>query len=237
MQKTYHKPSHRELTPEEELKLLHMEEKMKQADEQFPLLMKSHLETFNDGVIAIIITIMVLELPFPGGPGEYLHFLRSIGLFLVSFFIVADFWYDHHRIFQAVKGADHWIVVLDFLFLAALSLIPVMTKWILAERNSLSVLSYGIVNLTVIIFQGLLHVVALRTYFRGYEELFFYMTVRSSGPLLALAILLMVLGWYYPEIVMPCYLLIPLISFLRPRKRQFNWDNEVIRSVTRKDGQ
>ena len=60
---------------------------MREADKKSPLLMKSHLETFNDGVIAIIITIMVLELPIPSGPQEYKLFLSSIGLFFVSFFI------------------------------------------------------------------------------------------------------------------------------------------------------
>ena len=57
--------------------------------------MKSHLETFNDGVIAIIITIMVLELPIPSGPQEYKLFLSSIGLFFVSFFmIIGNLEYD-----------------------------------------------------------------------------------------------------------------------------------------------
>ena len=70
MRRQFYIPGHMELTPEEEEKLSHIEEQMKKADEKSPVLMKQHLETLNDGVIAIIITIMVLELPFPGGPGE-----------------------------------------------------------------------------------------------------------------------------------------------------------------------
>ena len=61
MRRQYTIPGHRELTPEEEEKLFHLEEKMHEADKRSPLIMKQHLETFNDGVIAILITIMVLE--------------------------------------------------------------------------------------------------------------------------------------------------------------------------------
>ena len=65
MQKHYETPWHRDLTPAEEEKLLRMEEQMREADKKSPLLMKSHLETFNDGVIAIIIGIFIRK-PFIG---------------------------------------------------------------------------------------------------------------------------------------------------------------------------
>ena len=234
MQKHYETPWHRDLTPAEEEKLLRMEEQMREADKKSPLLMKSHLETFNDGVIAIIITIMVLELPIPSGPQEYKLFLSSIGLFFVSFFIVADFWYDLHRTFESVQRADHGIVVLDFLFLAVLSLVPVMTKWILAERNSWSVVAYGSVYLAVsIVLRGLLFY-SLRERFLGFENLFFYMFAMSTGTILAFSLILIVLGWYYPVAVMPCYLILPLVSFLQPRRRAIRKNSEILRSVDNK---
>lgn len=232
MQKRFDTPVHRDLTPEEEKKVLQIEEQMREADQRSPALMKPHLETFNDGVIAIIITIMVLELPFPGGETGYAQFLSAIGLFLVSFFIVADFWYDHHRIFEAVRAADHIIVILNFLFLAALSLIPVMTKWILAERSPWSVASYGTVFLTVCIIEGCLQFAAIRERFAGFQDLYLYMFARSQFTVIAVNLILLVLGWSYPEVVMPCYLILPLISFLQPRRRGIRGNSEVLRSVT-----
>ena len=232
MRRQFYIPGHRELTPEEEEKLFHIEEQMKKADEKSPVLMKQHLETLNDGVIAIIITIMVLELPFPGAETGYTQFLSAIGLFLVSFFIVADFWYDHHRIFESVRAADHTIVILNFLFLAALSLIPVMTKWILAERSSWSVAAYGTVFLTVCIIEGCLQFAAVRERFGEFRELYLYMFARSQFTVIAVNLILLVLGWSYPEIIMPCYLILPLISFLQPRRRGIHGNSGVLRSVT-----
>ena len=224
-------PGYRDLTPEEEEKLLHVEEKMREADKKSPFLMKQHLETFNDGVIAILITIMVLELPVPGGAADHLQFLKAIGLFLVSFFIVADFWYDHHRIFESVRAADHAVVILNFLFLAALSLVPVMTKWVLVERNSWSVASYGVVFLAVCVIEGWLQFAALKERFRGFGELYFYMFARSQFTEIAINLILIVLGWHCPKVIMPCYLILPLVSFLQPRRRVIRRESAVLRST------
>ena len=233
MLKQFHTPMHRELTPEEELKLLHLEEMIEKSEKTAPERMKPHLDTFNDGVIAIIITIMVLELPVPAGPGAYPVFLKQIGLFLVSFFIVAGFWYEHHRILSVVQKADHQIVILDLLFLATLSLIPVMTKWILVERNSWSVVAYGTAYLAVSICLGLLEFAALKERFRGFRELYLYMFVSRMGIELALSAVMIILGWNYPKFAMPCYLVFPLLAFLHPKKRRIRMNGGgIIRSVT-----
>lgn len=232
MRRQYTIPGHRELTPEEEEKLFHLEEKLHEADKRSPLLMKQHLETFNDGVIAILITIMVLELPVPGVSSGYLQFLKAVGLFLVSFFIVADFWYDHHRIFESVQAADHVIVILNFFFLAALSLIPVMTKWVLIERTPRSVAAYGTVFLAVCIIEGCLQFAAIRERFRGLEELYVYMFARSQFTVIAISLVLIVLGLHWPRIIMPCFLILPLVSFLQPRRRSIRREDEVLRSAS-----
>ena len=70
-----------------------------------------HLEAFNDGVIAIIITIMVLEIPAPhGGLISYFEFLKSIGIFLTSFFVVANFWYELNKMYSGVIYATKGMV-------------------------------------------------------------------------------------------------------------------------------
>lgn len=59
-----------------------------------PLALKAHLDSLNDGIIAIIITIMVLEIPLPSQAAVSYHdFLKAIFIFGVSFFVVANFWY------------------------------------------------------------------------------------------------------------------------------------------------
>lgn len=96
--------------------------------ERFQTSLREHLLTFNDGVIAIIITIMVLSIPSP----------RSDG----------DFWYDAHRIFITFKRATKQVVIADF-FLLTLSFIPVMTKWIIIDPSQMALAVYGGVYLLV----------------------------------------------------------------------------------------
>ena len=96
--------------------------------ERFQTSLREHLLTFNDGVIAIIITIMVLSIPAP----------RSDG----------DFWYDAHRIFITFKRATKQVVIADF-FLLTLSFIPVMTKWIIIDPSQMALVVYGGVYLLV----------------------------------------------------------------------------------------
>ena len=92
---------------------------------------KGRLEAFSDGVIAIIITIMVLELHVPHG--EELRDLRPlipVGLsYLLSFFLVGIYWNNHHHMLYActrVNGAILW-GNLNLLFW--LSLMPFATAW------------------------------------------------------------------------------------------------------------
>ncbi len=94
--------------------------------------MKSNrLEAFSDGVLAIIITIMVLELKVPhGGTLESLQPLIPILLcYALSFVYVGIYWNNHHHMFQAIdeiKGAALW-ANLHLLFW--LSLVPFVTSW------------------------------------------------------------------------------------------------------------
>src|SRR3954468_23356312 len=92
---------------------------------------KGRLEAFSDGVIAIIITIMVLELKVPHEPE--LHALRpmvpTFASYALSFVFVGIYWNNHHHLFQAarhVNGAALW-ANLGLLFF--LSLVPFGTAW------------------------------------------------------------------------------------------------------------
>ena len=73
------------LTEEEREKYAHMNQRRETNSEKLKSGLKGHLSTLNDGVIAIIITIMLLELPFPSEVG-YKSFLWAILIFFVSFF-------------------------------------------------------------------------------------------------------------------------------------------------------
>jgi uncharacterized membrane protein len=111
---------------------------------------KGRLEAFSDGVIAIIITIMVLEMKMPSGPGP--DALRSvIPVFLsyvLSFVFVGIYWNNHHHLFQAAHRVNGRILWANLHLLFWLSLMPFVTHW-MAETHFAPwpVSLYGIVLL------------------------------------------------------------------------------------------
>lgn len=92
---------------------------------------KSRLEAFSDGVIAIIITIMVLELKVPHEPTlAALSELTPVFLsYVLSFIYVGIYWNNHHHLWQAGKQVNGRILWANLHLLFWLSLIPFATAW------------------------------------------------------------------------------------------------------------
>jgi uncharacterized membrane protein len=108
---------------------------------------KSRLEAFSDGVIAIIITIMVLELKVPHDTSvEALVKLAPIFLsYVLSFVNVAIYWHNHHHLYHTVKRVDGGVLWANTHLLFWLSLLPFTTGW-MGENHlaKLPVAVYGI---------------------------------------------------------------------------------------------
>jgi TMEM175 potassium channel family protein len=98
---------------------------------------KGRLEAFSDGVIAILITIMVLELKIPQGSD-----LRALGpmlpvflAYVLSFVILGIYWNNHHHMFHAANRINGKILWANLHLLFWLSLIPAVTAW-MGETSS-----------------------------------------------------------------------------------------------------
>lgn len=93
---------------------------------------KGRLEAFSDGVIAICITIMVLELKAPKGAdiAELLPLLPTMFGYVLSFLFVGIYWNNHHHLFQAVSRVNGAILWANLHLLFWLSLVPFATNWI-----------------------------------------------------------------------------------------------------------
>ena len=98
---------------------------------------KDRLLAFSDGVIAIIITIMVLELKVPHGADlAALASLTPVFLsYVLSFVYVAIYWNNHHHFFHLVRHVDGLMLWANLHLLFWLSLIPFATAW-MGENNS-----------------------------------------------------------------------------------------------------
>jgi len=92
---------------------------------------KGRLEAFSDGVIAIIITIMVLELHVPHGDNikELLPLLPVFVSYALSFTYVGIYWNNHHHMMYAVEKINGGILWANLNLLFWLSLIPFVTAW------------------------------------------------------------------------------------------------------------
>jgi uncharacterized membrane protein len=92
---------------------------------------KGRLEAFSDGVIAIIITIMVLELKVPEGTGWHaIQPLVPVGLsYVLSFVFVGIYWNNHHHMLQATQRISGGVLWANLHLLFWLSLVPFVTGW------------------------------------------------------------------------------------------------------------
>ena len=93
---------------------------------------RGRLEAFSDGVIAVIITIMVLELkpPESGEPGELAKVWPSFAIYVISFVYVAIYWINHHVLLAMATRVDAGVIWANNLLLLALSLIPFATAYV-----------------------------------------------------------------------------------------------------------
>src|SRR5213595_862033 len=109
---------------------------------------KNRLEAFSDGVLAIIITIMVLELKVPHGD-ELASLLPLWPVFLsyvLSFIYIGIYWNNHHHLIHAVHEISGGVLWANLHLLFWLSLIPVVTGW-MGENHfaTIPVAAYGLV--------------------------------------------------------------------------------------------
>jgi len=129
---------------------------------------KNRLEAFSDGVLAIIVTIMVLEMKAPRG-AEWDNLSELVPKFisyLFSFIMVWIYWNNHHHLFQTVQKVNGKVLLANGFLLFCLSLQPFVTAWMGENhfaRNPvilmtgvllLSAIAYTILTFTLIKLHG-----------------------------------------------------------------------------------
>lgn len=106
------------------------------------------MEAFSDGVLAIIITIMVLEMKVPHGvePSALLPLVPVFSSYLLSFVFVGIYWNNHHHLLQAAERVDGRTLWANLHLLFWLSLVPFVTGWMGEnEFAAVPVALYGVV--------------------------------------------------------------------------------------------
>ena len=178
---------------------------------------KGRLEAFSDGVIAIIITIMVLELRPPHGddPNVLLGIKNKFFSYILSFVYLAIYWNNHHHLMQAVQKVNGRILWNNIHLLFWLSLVPFVTSW-MGENNFTTwpVALYGV----ILLMAGLAYFFLTRSLIshHGKESLLAEAVGRDKKGITSLIIYILgiILSFVHPFIGFGLYVLVAAIWFI-----------------------
>lgn len=182
---------------------------------------KNRLEAFSDGVLAIIITIMVLEFKTPVGNSweDLKPLLPKLFSYALSFIYVGIYWNNHHHMLHTVNKVNGKILWANLHLLFWLSLIPFSTSWI--GENHLAkfpTMLYGI----VLFMSGLAFFILQKQIIKLEGE--FSLLAKAIGSeyreKLSIAFYLIAIGfaYFYPIVSLTIYVIVALIWFI-PDKR------------------
>jgi uncharacterized membrane protein len=182
---------------------------------------KTRLEAFSDGVIAIILTIMVLELQLPKSASldSLAPLLPLLAAYLLSFVFIGIYWVNHHHTFQAVHHVNGAVLWANLHLLFWLSLVPFATGWI-AEQGSqrLPVLFYGLVLLA----SGIAYTIMIRTLvaLEGPDSTLAKAIGKDSKAWISTGLYFtaVVMVWVSPWISYACYIVVACIWLVPDRR-------------------
>ena len=182
---------------------------------------KTRLEAFSDGVIAILITIMVLELKVPHGTTwEELHpAVFTLLLYAMSYIYIGIYWSNHHHMLHATQHVNGSVLWANLHLLFWLSLVPFVTTW-MGENDfaPLPTSIYGVVLLAAAVAYTILQTAIIRCEGPG-SKLKAAVGSDFKGKLsMLLYVAAIVLAFVHPLIADAIYVTVALI-WLVPDKR------------------
>lgn len=181
--------------------------------------LKTRLDAFSDAIIAIIITIMVLDIPpvLHDTVNNYLQLGKHVGIYLISFIFIANIWYQHSTAFGEIDTMTYRILILDMFFLAPLALMPLLTNMMAVNTTRVTVVMYGALQLLVtFLFRALTRAIVHLEYEDEQAMRRAYAKIYGNANLLldALAVVALVVGVFKPALALIFYLLYPVLMFL-----------------------
>jgi uncharacterized membrane protein len=182
---------------------------------------KGRMEAFSDGVIAIIITIMVLEMKVPHGV-ELVQLKPLIPVFVsycLSFVYIGIYWNNHHHMLQAVHSINGITLWANLHFLFWLSLIPFVTGW-MGENHFAQwpVFLYGLVLLMNALAYSILSNILISHHGKK-SELATAIGRGNKGKIsIAIYVTAMILTLFNPWISFGLYVIVAVIWFLPDRR-------------------
>ncbi|KAF1293903.1 TMEM175 family protein [Candidatus Enterococcus leclercqii] len=181
--------------------------------------MKERVTLFSDAVIAIILTVMVVEFPVKvvNGHIQLAPLFMTIGIYFISFCFVANIWFQTAQRFNKVTEVTNKDLVIYLMSLFLLSLVPKATDVLIEETSQSTLMMYGVLTLFVVFLTELLLNTltkqAVQEKQTPKEEID---NVRRRGiALIASRILLLIVGLFFPRFSLIVYMILPVLDFLQ----------------------
>lgn len=120
---------------------------------------KSRFEALTDGIFAVVLTIMVLNIKVPDSVSySSIHqLIKEIIIYLISVAVVSQYWFFHQEMFNSIKEIKNNLMILNVCFLTTVSLIPFATAWLNNNLFSrITVITFALILTFANLFQYLL---------------------------------------------------------------------------------
>lgn len=192
-----------------------------QIEIQLNIMTTSRLEAFSDGVLAIILTIMVLELKVPMGDGlaSLKPFVPKLLHYVLSFIYVGIYWNNHHHLFQAIEKVNGKVLWANLHLLFWLSLLPVVTVWMTEHAHSKwPVAVYGVILLMSSISFMLIEKFSLKIDNQPDVISKFLSSQRKEKISILLYLVAIGISFFIPEIGIGIFILVAILWFIHDKR-------------------
>lgn len=182
--------------------------------------MKERVVVFGDAIIAIILTIIVLELPIQtaaNGVVDMYSLFRAVGIYFISFCFVANLWFQTGYAFNKIDQVKNKDLVVYLLLLFFLSLVPSATRLLIEDTTKQTLLIYGVLTLIVTFVMRRLIVALTGQSLKDAEQRKRRVSELNRQDLLSIGfrVVVLIFGLFYVRPALIIYLILPILAFLQ----------------------
>lgn len=182
--------------------------------------MKERVVVFGDAIIAIILTIIVLELPIrtaANGAVDMYSLLRAVGIYFISFCFVANLWFQTGYAFNKIDQVKNKALVAYLMLLFFLSLVPSATRLLIEDTTKQTLMIYGVLTLIVTLIMRRLIVALTEQSLKDEEQRKRRISELNKQDMMAIGfrIVLLIFGNFFVRPALIIYLILPIMAFLQ----------------------
>ncbi|TCD53705.1 DUF1211 domain-containing protein [Alloscardovia theropitheci] len=200
-----------------------------------------HMNALADGIFAIAMTIIVLEIAAPRQWSAVPEVTVQIGFFALSFVVLANFYFERSRLMSIITHANIPLITLDFFFLLGICLLPLFTKFMFEyESYNISVVAYGTLIFIVSLISTLMQWLVLKYRLIDSEmmndaytsDTAFRIIRREFGRRTVWDIVTIIIAYFSPYFGLGFFVMLPIAQFARRYRVGIYHEKQGLKSPT-----